>query len=59
MYRRLIPEAWETVRPGGLLAMEFGFGQWEALAELLVWWSDVRFFEDLAGIPRVVLAERG
>ena len=59
VYRRLIPEAWETMRPGGLLAMEFGFGQREALTALLAGWKDVRFFEDLAGIPRVVLAERG
>ena len=59
VYRRLIPEAWEAMRPGGLLAMEFGFGQWEALAALLAGCRDVRFFVDLAGIPRVVLAELG
>ncbi len=58
VYRRLIPEAWERVRSGGLLAMEFGFGQRAALAALLTEWRNVRFVEDLAGISRVVLAER-
>ncbi len=58
VYRRLIPQAQEALRPGGLLAMEFGFGQREALATLLESWRNVTFLDDLAGIPRVVLAER-
>lgn len=58
VYRRLIPQAWEALRPGGLLAMEFGFGQREALATLLAGWREVRFLDDYAGIPRVVLALR-
>jgi hypothetical protein len=39
--------------------MELGFGQSEPLAALLGGWKDVRFVEDYAGIPRIVLAERG
>lgn len=58
IYRRLIPEAETLLRAGGLLAMEFGFGQRNALAQLLSGWREVRFLDDYAGIPRVVLAER-
>lgn len=58
VYRKLIPQAWTTLRPGGLLAMEFGFGQREALADLMGGWVDVRFLDDYAGIPRVALARR-
>ncbi len=59
IYRRLVPAAWERLRQGGLLAMELGFGQSEAMAELLAGWDGVRFIDDLQGIPRVVLARRG
>lgn len=59
LYRRLIPQAQAALRAGGLLAMELGFGQSEPLAALLAGWKDVRFVEDYAGIPRIVLAERG
>lgn len=58
IYRRLIPQAKEVLRSGGLLALEFGFGQKAALGDLLTTWHNVHFFEDLAGIPRIVLAER-
>ena len=58
IYRRLVPQARIALRPGGLLAMEFGFGQHEAFASLLAGWQDVRLFDDLAGIPRIALAER-
>jgi release factor glutamine methyltransferase len=56
VYRRLIPEARVHLRSGGLLAMEFGYGQRDALAQLLAGWNDVRFLPDLQGIPRAVLA---
>jgi release factor glutamine methyltransferase len=58
VYRRLIPQAQGALREGGLLAMELGFGQREALTALLSGWQDVRFVDDYAGIPRVVLATR-
>jgi release factor glutamine methyltransferase len=61
IYRRLIPQAHAALRPDGLLALEFGFGQREALRALLNEtthaWRHVQFFNDYAGIPRVVLAE--
>lgn len=58
IYRRLIPQAAQLLRPGGLLAMEIGFGQREAVTNLLTGWNSVRFANDYAGIPRVALALR-
>lgn len=58
IYRRLIPSAWEALKPGGWLLMEFGHGQREAVAGLLMGWSEVEFLPDLQGIPRVVCARR-
>jgi release factor glutamine methyltransferase len=59
IYRRLIVEARNLLMPGGLLAMEMGFGQSEPLRALLDGWKDVRFLDDYAGIARVALAENG
>jgi len=57
VYRRLIPQAARALRPGGLLAMEFGYGQRGALAELLREWDAVEFLDDLQGVARVALAQ--
>jgi release factor glutamine methyltransferase len=59
VYRRLVPEAWRVLRPGGVLAMEFGFGQAKGIRELMEGWEGVEVLPDLAGIPRVVLGRRG
>ena len=59
IYQRLVPQAWRLVKPGGLLAMEIGYGQRKALAEILGAWEAVKFLDDLQGIPRVVIARRG
>ena len=56
IYRRLIPESARVLRRGGRLAMEFGFGQAEAMRGLLAGWRDVEIRNDLAGIPRMALA---
>ena len=58
VYERLLPAAAERLRPGGLLALEFGFGQRDALAELAAGWDALEFREDLQGVPRVLLARR-
>jgi len=58
IYRRLIPQAFDLLRPGGLLALEIGYNQRDALAELLAAWNSVRFVDDYASIPRVALAIR-
>ncbi|HEU0121950.1 MAG TPA: peptide chain release factor N(5)-glutamine methyltransferase [Bryobacteraceae bacterium] len=57
-YRRLVPDAARVLRPGGLLAFEFGFGQSPAIQELLREWDGVEVHSDLAGIPRFALARR-
>lgn len=58
IYRRLIPQAYAALKPGGLLALEIGHGQREELAVLLEKWSNVAFLNDLQQIPRVALAEK-
>jgi release factor glutamine methyltransferase len=58
VYRRLIPEAWRVLKPGGLLALEMGVGQDAALRSMVADWEYVEILPDLAGIPRVLLAEK-
>ena len=58
IYERLIPQAAGVLRPGGLLALEIGFGQRESISHLLQDWQNVSFVDDLQGIPRVALALR-
>ncbi len=59
-YRALIPQAWELLLPGGHLVLEVGQGQADAVAMLLQQqgFSDPTIHPDLAGIPRVVAAQR-
>jgi release factor glutamine methyltransferase len=57
VYRRLIPEAARLLRSGGWLMMELGDAA--AVREMLVdTWQDIEIHNDLAGIPRVVIARR-
>lgn len=58
LYRRLIPQAHAALKPNGLLALEIGHGQREAIAALLESWQEVSFVDDLQQIPRVVLARK-
>ena len=58
IYRRLIPQAYAHLKPNGLLALEIGHGQRDAIAELLALWNDVQFLNDLQEIPRVALARK-
>lgn len=58
VYRKLIPQAHEALKPGGLLALEIGYGQSEAIAILLNHWHDIDFVNDLQSIPRITLARR-
>ncbi len=54
---RLIKEAREKLKPGGLIALEFGEGQGERVKELLEegGFKGVKIFKDLSGIDRVAL----
>ncbi len=54
-YRVLEPQAWEVVKPGGVVAMEIGS---EAAAELFGRWREVRVTPDLAGRPCLLTARR-
>lgn len=58
IYKRLIPQANEALKPDGLLALEIGHGQRDAMDGLLAGWRNVHFVNDLQGIPRVALARK-
>jgi release factor glutamine methyltransferase len=58
IYRRLIPQAQAALKPNGLLALEIGHAQRDAIASLLAGWKVPRFVDDLQHIPRVALARR-
>ena len=58
IYRRLIPQARAALQPNGLLALEIGHGQREAIAALLAGWNGLRFLDDLQHIPRIALARK-
>jgi len=60
VYRRLIPEAFAVLEPGGFLLMEIGYGQSESVAALLAnaGFDRIEFVPDLQGIPRVACAQR-
>lgn len=59
-YRALVPAAARMLRPGGLLALEIGHGQADAVEELLAasGFSGTRRARDLAGVARCLLARR-
>jgi release factor glutamine methyltransferase len=58
--RRLIPEAFAALVPGGWLVMEFGYAQGPQVGELLLaaGFEQIEFTADLQGIPRVACARR-
>jgi release factor glutamine methyltransferase len=60
IYRRLIPQAFGILVPGGFIALEIGYGQQSAIHTLLAGasFNDIQFTPDLQGIPRVVIARR-
>ena len=57
-YDRLIPQAAQVLKTGGLLALEMGHGQRAGLERRLAGWKGVEVVDDLQGIARVVLARR-
>jgi release factor glutamine methyltransferase len=58
VYRQLVPAARTVLKPGGWLVMEMGAGQAEALRKILADWESLEIKRDLAGIERVVCAQR-
>lgn len=57
-YRRIAVEAGSHLAPGGMLLLEIGWNQAEAVRELLkrAGFCDIRVKKDLAGLDRVVYA---
>jgi len=58
IYRRLIPQAHEALRPGGWFVAEIGYSEEEKVRSLLAGWRDIQVSADLQGIPRVVAARK-
>ena len=60
LYGQLIPEAARHLKPGGLLVLELGHNSLPAVRPLLEipQWTNLHVTNDLAGIPRVLSAER-
>lgn len=58
IYRRLIPQAFDHLRPGGWCVAEIGYSEEAKVRELLLGWADVQVTADLQGIPRVVAARK-
>jgi release factor glutamine methyltransferase len=58
VYRRLIPQAQQSLKPNGWLVMEIGFSIEESVRALLEGWSEVQVTNDLQGIPRVLAARK-
>lgn len=59
IYGRLIEQATGVVRSGGQLMMELGYRSVDfVLPRLEAHWTGVKVLDDLAGLPRVAIAER-
>lgn len=56
--RRLVPQSWDHLRPGGYFLMEIGYSIAEPVHEIMRDWNDFRVIPDLQGIPRVVVARK-
>jgi release factor glutamine methyltransferase len=60
IYRRLAPAAYEAVAPNAVVLFEIGYGQADAIAQLLraAGFKDIQFTKDLQGIDRVICGRR-
>jgi release factor glutamine methyltransferase len=60
LYAALIAQAAQHLKPGGILVLELGHNSLPAVQPLLdaQTWTNVGVTNDLAGIPRVIAAER-
>jgi release factor glutamine methyltransferase len=56
IYRRLIPQAHQHLRPGGWFVAEIGYSEEDNVRNLLAGWAEIQVTPDLQGIPRVVAA---
>jgi release factor glutamine methyltransferase len=60
LYGELIRQSAKHLKPGGILVLELGHNSLAAVEPLLdsAHWANVGITDDLAGIPRVIAAER-
>jgi release factor glutamine methyltransferase len=61
MYGRLIEQAGALLREGGILVLELGYNCADRVLKIIheaTGWANVSVTNDLAGIPRVLAAER-
>src|SRR5215469_4296176 len=58
IYRRLIPQAFGHLRPGGWFVTEIGYSEEANVRNLLSGWTDIQLTADLQGIPRVFAARK-
>jgi release factor glutamine methyltransferase len=61
IYARLIEQAGSLLRPGGILVLELGYDSANHVRAIFSGqhgWTNVTLTNDLAGIPRVIAAER-
>lgn len=59
IYERLIAQAALVIRPGGQLMMELGYQSLEGVRQMLGGdWTNIGVVHDLAGWPRVLMAQR-
>ncbi len=59
IYEKLFAQARDVLRPGGHVAVEVGYSQAESVRKMLgTGWVGVGVRPDLAGIPRVVTAQK-
>jgi release factor glutamine methyltransferase len=61
IYSRLIQQSGALLKPGGFLVLELGYDSATAVRKMFHMehcWANISITDDLAGIPRVIAAER-
>lgn len=57
-YRHLAEQAARVLKSGGMLAMEFGQGQEDAIVPLLAGYQNIHIINDLDNIPRIISCQK-
>jgi release factor glutamine methyltransferase len=58
LYRRLIPQVWQHLHPGGYFLMEIGCNQAQAAVELFPASVSVQIMQDWSGLDRLIVAHK-
>ncbi|ABF43471.1 [protein release factor]-glutamine N5-methyltransferase [Candidatus Koribacter versatilis Ellin345] len=56
--KRLAPQVWEHLKPGGWFLMEIGYSIADPVHEIMRDWTNFKVVPDLRGIPRVVVGRK-